>query len=279
MIKDHGMEFPYALVKSGDWAWGKVAEMAKQASSDIDGDGKMTKSDQWGISYTTNAVVSTFNNCGIHIAELDADGVPVITLNSSEAVSRMKNILTMLFDQSYSYDTLMTGDFLPNGEIFGDGRALFMFAGTHDVKILRAMDVDFGIVPYPKYDSSQKEYFPSALSLSISVACIPKTNADIENTGLFMEAFAYEGYVKVVPAFYDTILMGKLARDSESEDMLEYIFGNLDYDTGNLFNFGDIVLSIDWLPKENPNIASFIEKNIPLMQKDIDKIMAAVMAN
>ena len=279
IIKDYGMESPYNLVKSGDWTWGKAVEMAKQVSSDLDGDGKMTKKDFWGINYTTNTVVSTFNNCGVRIAEYDENGVPVITLNSAEYVSRMQNILIMLFDQSYSFDTLMTGNFLPNGEIFGEGRCLFMFAGTHDVKVLRAMDIDFGIIPYPKYDTAQKEYIPAALSLSLPVVCVPKTNADIENTGLFMEAFAYEGYTKVVPAFYDTILMGKLARDSESEDMLEYIFGNIDYDPGNLFNFGDIVLSIGWLPKHDTNIASFIEKNMPVMQRDIDKIMNAITEN
>lgn len=61
--------------------------------------------------------------------------------------------------------------------------------------------------------------------------------------------------------------------------MLDYIFGSIGYDTGNLFNFGGIVLSIDFLPKDDTNIASFVEKNLPVMQKDIDNIMTAIETN
>lgn len=81
MIKDNGMGSQYNLVKNGDWTWDKTVEMAKQVSNDTDGDGTMTKSDRWGINYTTNAVVSTFNNCGINIAELNDKGVPVIIID------------------------------------------------------------------------------------------------------------------------------------------------------------------------------------------------------
>ena len=280
ILKDYGMDSPYNLVKSGKWTWDKAVEMAKLVSSDINGDGKMTKDDKWGISYTVNTNVSVLNNSGIKIAELDNDGVPVITLNMGEAVSKIQNILAILFDQSYSFDTLNTGGAsLANDALFSDNRALFMFAGTHDIGLLRKMDIDFGIIPYPKYDTAQPEYIPALLGQSVPLICVPKTNDDLENTGIFMEAFAYEGYKSLLPQFYEKVLMGKLARDDESEEMLDYIFNNVVYDVGAILNFADIAGKICWMPKKNLNIASFLEKNLPVVQSAIDKVMATVEDN
>jgi hypothetical protein len=100
------------------------------------------------------------------------------------------------------------------------------------------MDTEFGIIPYPKYDKEQIEYMPHTAGIFLPIVCVPKTNADTENTGLFMEAFAYEGNKTIVPAFYENILKGKTARDDESVEMLDYIYNNIRYDTGNVFNLG-----------------------------------------
>jgi hypothetical protein len=217
---------------------------------------------------------SFVNNVGEHFAVLDKDGVPVMTIGNETAVSRMLQVLTWVSDRTYSWDTNFNG---PNSQIFDDGRALFMLGGVHDVKVLRAMEIDFGVIPYPKYDTAQRDYIPAVLGLSISPVCVPKTNHDLESTGLFMEAFAYEGYKSVVPAFYESILLGKLTRDGESVEMLDYIFGNIEYDTGNIFNFGSIVLDYDnvWGNGGEP-LVSFLEKRMPGIKADVDRILEAV---
>jgi hypothetical protein len=136
------------------------------------------------------------------------------------------------------------------------------------------MDTEFGIVPYPKYDTAQPEYLPNTAGVFLSVVTVPSTNTDIENTGLFLEAFAYDGSRSVVPAFYENILKGKVARDDESVDMLEYIFGNIHYDTGNLFDLGGFVGHLTGMSgREDTNVASMLERNIPALERAIERLL------
>ena len=274
MIKDHGMESPYDLVKSGDWTFDKSVEMAKAVARDLNGDGIMDIDDLRGINYTSDTIMGILNASEVTIAALDSQGTPQITLNSQINLSKIQNIFTQLFDENYSVNTMDYDLAGLDGKIFADERCLLLFTATHLVGALRQMDTDFGIVPYPKYNKEQAEYVPNTAGIFLPIVCVPKTNMDSENTGLFLEAFAYEGSKTIVPAFYENILMGKTARDDESAAMLEYIYGNIRYDTGNLFNLGDFHGVIrNMAANKNTNIASALERNIPVMETAIDKLL------
>ena len=278
MVKDYGFESPYSLFQNGDWTYDRVVEMAKTVSRDLDGDGIMTKDDLWGINYTDETLIGILNSAGVKIAELDNNGIPVITINNETSITRIQNIYTKLFDSSYSGETLRSMKLDGRDAlIFSDNRCLFLFTAFHTINALRAADVNFGIVPYPKYDKTQENYYPYTMGINIPWIVVPATNKDIENTAVFMEAFAYEGYKSVVPAFYDIILMGKLARDDESAEMLEYLYKNIRYDTGNLFNFGDFTSKLFGMANTaDTNIVSMLEKNLPVLQKGIDQILEQI---
>ena len=42
---------------------------------------------------------------------------------------------------------------------FSEGRVLFNVAGLVRVTVFRSMETDFGILPMPKLDKDQKEYY------------------------------------------------------------------------------------------------------------------------
>ena len=272
IVSDYDLKSPYELVKAGDWTLDKAVGMAKTAAHDLDNDGIMTGSDFWGMLYSHDEISGLLNACGIRLAELDHDGIPQITFDLPENISKIQNIFNKIYDETYSGNTTVrvTG----GGNIFGENRSLFSFTSTHVANGLRQMDVDLGIIPYPKYDIAQPEYLPTVVGSFLPVICIPSTNNDMENTGLFLEAFACEGKKSVIPVFYDNILKGKVTRDEESEDMIDYIFGNIYYDTGNLLNFGDMAVQINLMSVTlNDNIASFAVKNRPVYEKAINDIM------
>ena len=55
------------------------------------------------------------------------------------------------------------------------------------------------------------------------------------------ELIACEAKNYLTPAYYETTLKSRDARDDESEKMLdEYIFSNLKFDVGSFYNFGGI---------------------------------------
>jgi len=273
MIKGYGLDSPYDLVKTGDWTLGKFAEMGKQVAHDLDGDGKMTENDIWGVNYDRDRVWNLLNSSGVKLIELDSNGYPQITIDAGENLYKIQTVFTALFDESYSSNNRRIGS------AFNQERTLFRLGWALDVVGLREYDFDFGIVPLPKYDLNQKEYMPNVYGLGANIICVPSTNADMENTGLFLEAFSYEGEKSVIPVYYENLLKTKSARDNESEDMIDYIFGNLYYDTGTLLNFDGFTQRIcEMAETQDTNIASFVDKNKAKCEKAIKKIMDTIEA-
>ena len=214
------------------------------------------------------------NGCGVTIASLDSGGIPQVTIDSESNVTKIIDIYTKLFNEDYSVDTFKLNLYDKDGQIFGEGRNLFLFTATHLISQLREMDTEFGMIPYPKYSKDQTEYLPSTAGIFLPILCVPKTVQNLEEIGLFMEAFTYEGSKTVVPAFYDVILKGKTARDAESSDMLDYIYGSISYDTGNLFNFGSFVSALPSI--QSTAVASSLAGSRPVLEKAIESLIAEI---
>jgi hypothetical protein len=139
------------------------------------------------------------------------------------------------------------------------------------------MEVDFGIIPYPKWDAGD-EYTPHTAGNYHSVISVPQTNGDLENTGILLEAMAYEGMKTMRPAFYENLLKTKTARESESAEMLDFIFGNLSYDVGTMYNFGGMLGEFGYGMSTNlaGNIVSTIERNMTVWQRAIDTMVEEI---
>jgi len=143
---------------------------------------------------------------------------------------------------------------------------------------LRSMESDFGIIPYPKWDEAQADYTPFTAGNYHPVLSVPQTNQDLENTSIILEAMAYEGRKTISPAFYESLLKTKTARDNESAEMIDYIFGNLSYDVGVMYNFGGILGTFGYEMSTNlrANIVSTVEKNENKWQKAIDNLVSDI---
>ncbi|MCL1859884.1 MAG: hypothetical protein FWF92_11715 [Oscillospiraceae bacterium] len=285
MIDANNFESPYDLVKNGQWTFDKMVEMAKQVAQDLDGNGKMTETDLYGLNYTGDTIMGIINCSGVKIAELNEDGVPELTIGIEKNLEKLIKIYETTRDDTFSIDTLFRF-WLNDTFIFSENRCLFLACATHNIGnangevTLRSMDVNFGIIPYPKWDLAQDNYTPHTAGNYHPVLSVPKTNVDLENTGILLEAMSYEGMKTIKPAFYESLLKTKTARDDESAEMIDYIFGNLNYDIGNMYNFGEIVGKFGYGMSANDNkrvnIVSTIDKNVNVWQKAIDDIVAAI---
>lgn len=100
-------------------------------------------------------------------------------------------------------------------------------------------EMNFGILPWPKYDESVDEYY-TTLSSYANCFVIPKTVADPDSVSVILEAMAYFGHKRIVPAYYDRVLSYKYSPDPESTDMLQIIRAGLVYDFGGIYSFGEI---------------------------------------
>lgn len=247
MVQNYNLEDPYELVDSGTWTLEKMYSMMESASGDVNGDGVLDDTDRYGLITQVNANgIGFLNGAGEYIARKDADDLPYISMYNERSVSVMEIILKIQADpvftiraedwmKKYPNDTVWNGMQLV---VFNTDRGLFYYAGMNRVSLLRDMQTDFGILPTPKYETTQDAYHVMVEAWCTNSSAIPITVTDLERTALILEALTAESYYTLRPAYYDVALKTKYARDEESGRMLDIIFSSRCYDIGYVYGWG-----------------------------------------
>ena len=236
LFDELGFEYPYEMVLDGTWTFDEFKKLVKKGSKDLNGDGVMTpEDDQYGF-YTScwQSPITILYTAGQRIYNKDAKGIPQLTLNTSKTV----DLFNSYFDLVDSDDVFVRTENPSSGfgaqysgeGIFTSGRALFNDSTLGSAKGMRAMNDDFGIVPFPKFTEDDK--YATIVNGHASLILMPITVEDEQRTGNIMEALCAIGSKEVIPAFYEVSLKTKFARDAESEEMIDIIKDSVIYDLG-----------------------------------------------
>ncbi|MBQ2709451.1 MAG: hypothetical protein IJF67_14370, partial [Clostridia bacterium] len=227
----------YETVSSGKWTIDLMEQYMKTVANDVNGDTVMDDQDVWGYTAHPKMVAPGFwIGAGVTTIAKDKDDVPYISMKEQRFVDVFERVFQLAHDSGAVYMTEGDKSDIP-GEcraIFAEDRSLFMDMSFTFIESLRAMDTDFGIIPYPKYEESQDSYHARVCYYMPSV--VPITCKDTDFTGYMLEVLNAESYKTVIPAYYEVALKGKYSRDAESAEMLDLIF------TSRVIDIGDSTL-------------------------------------
>ena len=111
---------------------------------------------------------------------------------------------------------------LDSVNLFVNGRALFigMTLGFLLYEDVRNCDWGGSVVPFPKYDSSQKDYISPTMRTELFY--IPAA-ADFERSAIVTEYLNFVTYTTFLPAFWDTALKLRAVERPEDAQMLSII--------------------------------------------------------
>ena len=226
LVIDLGLDSIYGLVNDGKWTIDKMYEYCQAAVAELDGDNVMTKEDRYGMIFNNYAWAPFFYGSGLTIVEKDANDMPVLNLQNETIVNTLSKVMDFLADdkvQACSAWIEMDGG-MESG--FQNGHSMFYCQLMYTTMFLRQGELEFGILPTPKYDEAQDDYY-SYIHNKSSYTSVPKINQDLEMTGIILEDMAYHSYKIVRPDFFDILLDGKVARDEESAEMLDIVYKNM----------------------------------------------------
>ena len=234
----------YQVVWDGKWTFDKYTEMVRGMYKDLDGDGQATDADQYG----TALIVPTFANhltfaAGIKIFDRDENGLPVLNVINERNTKWAEMMLEL-------YSSPGTRWFHPNptqaqldstNVMFAEDRLLFLTARFWNAGSaeLRAMNTDFMVIPYPKYDELEPIY-RSLVHDSCYLLGVPTTaNIDDEILGAIFAELAYQGFDLTTPAFYEVALKNKYVRDYADIPMqiLDMIREGATTEFGYIYNY------------------------------------------
>ena len=236
LLNTYDMEDPYQLVRDGTWTLDKFIEMASQVSQDLNGDSKFDENDLYGFCIWQDSMMGMVNAAGEKFCTINDKGDLELTLNSERTIDMVTRYMKLAYDRQLSYSLYHNTDAIET--MFANDQVLFYSRYLCIIKKYRDMDTDFGILPYPKYDEDQKEYYHTVAPYGCSFMCVPAVVEDVEMTGSVLEAMACESMYTVTPAYYDITLEGKMIRDDESSEMLDIILGNRVFDLGLFYQVG-----------------------------------------
>ncbi len=276
MVQDFDFASPYELVADGKWTMDTMKTMMAGVLSDLDGDGKWTENDQWGyLAHYKQVLPDFWISAGEMSILKDDNDRPYINMNSDRFVSVFNKTFEIIQDQNVWYKDYDPSLDVPtdNVRIFSEGRSLFMDVSFFHIENMRDSETEFGILPYPKYDEAQQEYYSRVTYYWANV--VPVTNTkNLDMTGAVIEALNCESANIVVPAYYDVALKTKYSRDEESAAMLDLIFENRVVDLGDTIFCGDIrdAFMATMFQNNKRDLASEVKKKEKRINKNIERL-------
>ncbi|MCL2814342.1 MAG: extracellular solute-binding protein [Oscillospiraceae bacterium] len=270
---DYGFPNLYNLVREGKWTFDKFAELTKDIYKDLNGNGKADVEDFFSVYITPAAYEAFFSSAGEKWVEKNAAGEIVFSEMNEKKIAVLDKIEGMFTKK----DNVWCGYEQP--QPFTNERAIFY---DGDLGIMseeyRDLEVDFGILPLPKFSEEQNRYYVYAYPF-FPFLSIPTTitGEELEMAGAALEALASESYKTLTPAFYEIALANKYVRDEESYEMLDIILRSRIYDLlywgqwDSFRNWGSGLVSA--MQKGGGVYVSTYEKNIDKAIKKIDEIV------
>ncbi len=212
----------YQDVLDGTWTFDKLIRYVSEVYKDVNGDSKVSDGDIYGVITNNYNNIDAFTfGMGAVLSERDKDNMPYLTVGDEKNVNvyakmyeLYKETVGCVMDKNLST--------LDNVKYFASGNSLFLPGFLYTSENLRDMDNDYGIIPFPKYDEQQENYFSTVHDIA-TLFCLPTTCTKIDAVCATLEAMAYYSYYEVTPVYYETALKTKYTRDDLSSQIIDII--------------------------------------------------------
>lgn len=138
---------------------------------------------------------------------------------------------------------------------------------------LRGYENDYGILPFPKWDAAQEEYY-SVCDAGCNVLAVPITAQNTEMIGVMVESLSAYAWKTVLPTYYDIALDAKSTRDEESVEMLDIVLENRVIDFAYLYDgWNGWVFTLPELVSSKKGFASLYASKEPAKLKYYQKVL------
>lgn len=276
MMKELGKTEPYDSVKEGKWTLDALNEMTADVTRDANGDGKIDiDNDVYGItSWYLNSPFSMYYASGRSFVTVDAEGYPELNYNAEEFVDIYAKLYRGLIEQNSNLCTDF-GVYAMHSQMFKEGRALFLDTSLGALYGLSGdMEDDYGLLPEPKYDELQDNYYSFVNGAAPFVGIIRSETAP-EFVGAVIEALGAYNYCYVTPNMFEIVTKYRSTRDPQSAEMVDYVIGNRIYDFAYWFDLPIANVVRDQLAAKRAEVSSAVKSADRNSASSLKKILKA----
>ena len=270
LLNNYGFASPYEEVLNGSWTLERFMELSAGMFQDMDGDALPSEYDMYGICILDRENLNSF---------LPASDVKVVVSdeNGNYSVDHLEynDKLFTLCDRIMELYTSMDVHAYKPGQESNQTypNALFYLCNTAMLDRIKQKEIEFGILPYPKWDMDQDGYRSRSRN---GFMCVPKSIMNPDMVGDVLELLGY--YSSDVKDAYCAQLLK--AYDSEDDArMLDIIWKTQVTDMGYILRdrmdrLDEIVSILPYMCNQgSTSTAAYLKSRMDPIQKTLDKIL------
>ena len=247
LCTDLGMDLPYDMVRNGTWTIDAMINMTEDLWVDLDNNGVISVNDQVGFCALNYVCDSFYPGCNMRYIE--ADETTLLKVSSDYTSAKASRMFDKLGKWARSNAIWITNgnsnqDMQSNTrQIFKKGRTLMWLEHTlygEAMLVNGKVDFNYGILPTPKYDTNQKNYYTgmgnpwTLYGIFVDFDDRDDKQATLSMFTEVLECYAAEAYSLTTPAVIAAIL-GSNA-DQNDLEMFEYVHSGIVFDLGKIFS-------------------------------------------
>ncbi len=228
------MDDLYRETLDGKWTIDRMIELTKDVHADLNNNGKEDNTDAFGMVLCDNYFDVFFYGSGLRTIERDASGTPILSSSfGSEKTVELADKIGNYFANNagaHFVTDFTEGRFMMNGNtMMIISRVDAAYKNLHTVE-----NLDYGILPVPKYDATQKEYI-GCLAFPCTLYTVSLSSTDPEMAGAVLECMGSEGYRQLTPALFEATMKLKYANDEMTSQVYDMIRSSVSFDLGRMF--------------------------------------------
>lgn len=213
ILSSLGLKMPYSLVKEGKWTWESLISMLR-ATSTLDGMAGMASPELGTLTSTV------YKSGGQSYVATGYRKTPELSYNTPYTADAL-TVLRSIGGQKTVYNNAESGINARNE--FMQGKALFYIGRVGEMKTITTMTQDWCILPLPKMNEAQEDYFSYISEDHPVIAVFAGARCyDMAAALDGLNAASYGGYLS--DAYYYELIDTSI-RDSMALDMMDYICG------------------------------------------------------
>lgn len=220
----------YDVVSNFEWTYDKMNEIISDKYSDKNLNGMKDKGDLYGFmepEYWGGSIPFSVSGNPPYISRED-DGIPTITVHEGDRANQLAAAMSNLFNNESS-SVGQTGD-VDLLTAFTQGECLilgYQRLGSLENAILRQMEGDIAVLPYPMLFAEDKKYTTSAHDTT-EMGAILATSTDLAFISTVVEVLNRETAKILIPVYYKECLQVQCVDDEKAAAMIDIIHDNFD---------------------------------------------------
>ena len=271
----------YKLVDDGKWTVDRLNTIITGLYNDVNGNSERDIDDFYGLGANQDGcqLAAFYYANNVRLATVGDDFKVTSNISSEKSIDVITKLAKLFNENDGSIrksDNLQTSVHTRT-KLFADERVLFAPLQVSDLMNdeMRSLKSEYGVLPLPKYDEAQEEYY-TVVDGGANIMFIPTTTSDKQReiVGAVVEAMSAASYYDVIPTYCGIALEQKGARDEESVRMLRKILDSRVIDFAYLYDGGSgWVMKLPSLVTDPSSITSKIATNQSAVEQHYNDVV------